>query len=126
MALEQASSDPSYVLNEVISRMRSVESKHAVMAEQMLVINKNMITEYKQLVRQLQILNAEIKEAKAEVFKTKEAMQEIVREMQQFARKDSVKVLEKYMDLWSPMHFVTQDEVKKLVGDARGKASSSQ
>ena len=125
MALEQVSADPSYILNEVIGRIRSLESKHTLLSEQVLVINKNMIGEYKQLVRQLQILSADIKEARSEVFKLKEALQEVARETQSFAKKDSVKVLEKYMDLWNPMHFVTEDEVKRLVKE-HGKTSASQ
>lgn len=126
MALEQANADPSYVLNEVIGRLRSMESKHLLLSEQVLVINKNMIAEHKQLSKQLQIMTDEMKEMRSDMFRLKEALQDVTKEMQKFARKDKVAVLEKYIDLWNPLHFVTEDEVKKIVRREHGKTSTSQ
>lgn len=125
MALEQTN-DPTYVVNEVISRLRSLEGKHSLLSEQVLIINKNMIAEYKQLIRELQTMKEEMKEARNEIFKMKEAMQDFSKELNKFAMKDRVTLLEKYVDFWNPMHFVTDEEVKKLVREEYGKISSNE
>ncbi len=126
MALEQAGSDPAYVLNEVIGRLRSMESKHLLLSEQVLVINKNMIGEHKQLSKQMQLMNEELRESRNDMFRLKEAILDLSKEMQKFARKDKVAVLEKYIDLWNPLHFVTEEEVRKIVRKEYGKTSTSQ
>ena len=126
MALEQTGSDPAYVLNEVIGRLRSMESKHLLLSEQVLVINKNMIAEHKQLSKQMQLMSEEMKEMRSDMFRLKEAIQDVSKEMQKFARKDKLAVLEKYIDLWNPLHFVTEEEVRKIVRKEYGKTSTSQ
>ncbi|MEK6941023.1 MAG: hypothetical protein AABW49_03935 [Nanoarchaeota archaeon] len=126
MALEQPTSDPGYILNEVISRVRGLESKQTLMSERVLVINKNMIIEYKQLTQQLHIMNSELRDIKIEMLRVKEAMQDMIKETKQFARKDKLKLLEKYVDLWNPMRFVTEEDVKNIVRDEVGKRSVDQ
>ncbi len=123
MALEQTN-DPTYVVNEVISRLRSLESKHSLLSEQVLIINKNMIGEYKQLMRELQVMNDELKVLRTDLFKMKEAMQDISKELNKFAKTDRVALLEKYVDFWNPLHFVTEEEVKKLVREEYAKVNS--
>ena len=126
MALEQPTSDPGYILNEVISRVRGLDSKQTLMSERVLVINKNMIIEYKQLTQQLHIMNSELRDIKIEMLRVKEAMQDMIKETKQFARKDKLKLLEKYVDLWNPMRFVTEEDVKNIVRDEVGKRSVDQ
>ena len=40
---------------------------------------------------------------------------ELVKELQTAAKRDEVKVLEKYINLWNPVKFVTQNEVEQIV-----------
>ena len=40
---------------------------------------------------------------------------ELVREMEEAATRDEVKILEKYINFWNPVKFVTQNEVEALV-----------
>ena len=42
----------------------------------------------------------------------------IIKELQSVARKEEVKVLEKYINLWNPIKFVTSNEVEQIVNDA--------
>ena len=37
--------------------------------------------------------------------------------MQGMAKKDDVQVMKKYLELWEPIHFVTQEQVEKIVQD---------
>ena len=42
----------------------------------------------------------------------------IIKELQMLARSEDVDVLRKYLDMWQPVNFVTQNEVEKMVRDA--------
>ena len=42
---------------------------------------------------------------------------EIVRELEETAKREEVKVLEKYINYWNPIKFVTQNEVEAIVSE---------
>ncbi len=103
------------VIVELNNRIRTLENKYNLLGERLLVVNQNMIEEYKRLLREMKIINDDTREIRQEVFLTQDAMRNIVKEMELFAKKEQVKVLEKYLDLINPMRFVTEEEVEKLV-----------
>ncbi|MFH1210004.1 MAG: hypothetical protein V1663_04415 [archaeon] len=103
-------------------RVRILESKYNTMRERLLLINQNMIDEYKKVSEELKEVNQDMKDLKKELFEVREALNKIVYELQFFARKDNLKVLEKYINMWNPLHFVTEEEVLKLIKEEkRGK-----
>ncbi len=114
MALEQQS-DSSYILNEVIARLRSLESKYNIITEKTLMVNKNMIDEYKLVSRHLKAIESDIKELKLELNKAREVIKDVAKETENYARKENVKVLEKYINLIDPLKFATEDDVRKIV-----------
>jgi len=101
-------------------RVRILESRYNVMRERLLLINQNMIDEYKRLNDELKEMNEDVKDLKKELFEIKEALNKIIYELQFFARKDNLLVLEKYINMWNPLHFVTEEDVLKIIKEKRG------
>ena len=115
MAEETEEVNLSYVLSDLNARVRILESKYSLFGERLLVINQNMIEEYKKTMRDMKTIQSEISVIKKEVFYLKEVLDDFNKEFDMFARKDSVKVLEKYINLWNPMSFVTEKEVIDII-----------
>jgi hypothetical protein len=113
----------SYVLSDLNARVRVLESKYSLFGERLLIINQNMIEEYKKTLRDMKAVQSEISDLKKEVFYLKEVLDDFNKEFDMFARKDSVKVLEKYINLWNPMNFVTEKEVINIIKREAGKKS---
>jgi len=109
---------PEYILTDLNSRLRTLESKYSLLGERLLVVNQNMIEEYKKLLREIKTLDTEIKEVKKEIFNLKDTIKHMVKEISAFARKEELKILEKYINLWDPMKFVTEEEVKAFIKEA--------
>lgn len=103
------------IILDLNSRTRVLEGKYNLLRDKVIVINQNMIEEYKKLLVDTKGINSEIKEIHDEIFKIKETMKHIIKELTLFAKKDDVKSLEKYINLWNPMKFVTENEVKSLI-----------
>ena len=103
------------VLIELTNRIRVIESKNSLLSERMLVMNQNMIEEYKKMIRDVKSLEGEIGDMKNDLNNLKNIIKHLTEEAKNFARKDSLKILEKYINLWNPLTFVTTTEVKKLV-----------
>jgi hypothetical protein len=107
--------DLTYVLADMNNRVRSLETKYSLFGEHLLIVNQNMIEEYKKVMKEMKAMDTDLQRMKVELAETKSIIKSIVTEMDLFAKKGQVKVLEKYLDLWSPMHFVTEEQVSQLV-----------
>ena len=101
-------------------RIRILESKYDSLRDRMILINENLVNEYKRLNDDIKILDSELKDLKKDVFEMKDALRHVLNELQHFARKEHFKVLEKYINMWNPFNFVTEEEVLKLINEKRG------
>ena len=80
-----------------------------------------MVDHYKALQGDMKGINEDIRDIKEALETIKTTMGNIVKEMQFFARKDQLKVLEKYINIWNPINFVTEEEVLELIKKHRSK-----
>ncbi len=112
VAIEQ---DISTVLSDVISRLRILESRYELFGERLLVVNRNMIEEYKKMRDEIHSLTEEIKKVKADTFNIKETVRQVFKELQYFAKKEEILALDKYVKMWEPMKFCTEQDVKIIV-----------
>ena len=84
-----------------------------------------MIDQYKKIIEETQDINIEIKDIKNDLFTIKEALNHIINEMNSFARKENLMVLEKYINMLDPLSFVThnqlEEELKKRHGISKKK-----
>ena len=99
----------------VEERVRILESKYNLMRDRIFLINQNMIQEYRKLNKEIKLIDSEVKIVKQDLNEIKGILRNIVNEMQNFAKKENVKVLEKYMEFWNPMNFVTQEEAQEMI-----------
>ncbi|MEK6839624.1 MAG: hypothetical protein AABX72_01675 [Nanoarchaeota archaeon] len=111
----QTTQDMTYVLADINNRVRTLEGKYNLFGEHLLVINQNMIEEYKKILKEMKTIDAEMQKMKVDMMEVKSTVKSIVVEMDLFAKKDQVKVLEKYLDLWSPLHFVTEEQLNQAI-----------
>ena len=101
-------------------RIIILESKYSNMRDRIILINENLINEYKRLNQDIKVVDSELKDLKKDIFEMKEALRHVLGELKFFARKEHFKVLEKYINMWNPFNFVTEEEVLKLIKEKRG------
>jgi len=108
-------------LIDVASRLRVLESRYTTMRERLFLVNQNMVDGYKKLSQEMKSIDVELKEVKKNMFALEESMKDLMKELRFMARKEDVKVLEKYINLWNPLNFVTEEEVLKLIEKKKGE-----
>lgn len=108
---------------ELIGRLRINEARLANLRERLIVTDNNMVEEFRRISGQLKDLDAELKQAKNEVFKLREALKDVVKEMSSFASSQELKVLERYINTWNPLNFMTEKEVLLLIKENAKSAS---
>ena len=105
----------SNTASEVGNKLRNLESKNNLLAENLLAVSQNTIEEYKRINKEIELINKEVRGLKAELFSLKQILKNFLSEIDFFAKKTDIKVLEKYINLWNPIEFVREEEVEKIV-----------
>ncbi len=118
MVTEQITeTDPAYILADLNSRIRILENKQNTLTERLLIVNQNMIEEYKKLIKELKILSQDMTQSKGDIDHVHEVIKNIVKDMSVFAKKEEIKILEKYMNMWDIFNFVTDDQLNERLKD---------
>ncbi|MBS3152954.1 hypothetical protein J4426_00090 [Candidatus Woesearchaeota archaeon] len=104
-------------------RIRLLESRYSALRDRILITNQNMIAGYKKLHEEVKEVEADIRELKTDVFEIKNSITKIAEELRFFAKKEQIRVIEKYIDLWNPLKFVTESDLKKIL-EERGDKNS--
>tara|TARA_Y100000310_G_scaffold341734_2_gene441842 strand:- start:2464 stop:2841 length:378 start_codon:yes stop_codon:yes gene_type:complete len=107
--------NPQDITNELITRIRILEGKYNLTRERMIIINQNMLDHYKKLNTDIKSIKEDIEEIKDTINLLKTTSRNIVKELKLFARKDDLKILEKYINIWNPINMVTKEEVIELI-----------
>jgi len=96
-------------------RLRLVEETSTNIRRALQVTEQNMLSKNKTFSTDIRSITSDISDIKTEIAEIKEKILELIKELKETARRDEVKVLEKYINFWNPVKFVTQNEVDEIV-----------
>lgn len=105
-------------------RLRITEGSFTNLRRQLQVTEQNMIDKNKLFSTEIRTITSDISEMKKELNEVKEKIVDLVKELKDSAKKEEVKVLEKYINLWNPVKFVTQNEVEQMIKDMLNREKS--
>ena len=97
------------------SRLRLLEERYQQLRENIELLNQNMVDGYRKISKETRIINEDIRELKNNIQLIKEILEKITREASSFAKKDNLRILERYINMWNPLNFITEKEVKKII-----------
>lgn len=104
-------------LSLVGRRVRVLEERYTNLRRKSQVTEQNMLTTNKKLITDIKTLTAEMNEIKKYIEGIRGTLRQVIEELKKMAKKEEVKILEKYVNLWEPIKFVTRNEVEKIVKD---------
>jgi len=108
-------------INTLSRRLRLLEEGFTNLRRFFQVTEENIIAKNKHYSAEIKTLTSDINEIRKEIQELKDKLMLVIRELQTVARKEEVKVLEKYINLWNPVKFVTQNEIEQIVGEVLEK-----
>ncbi len=106
------------ILNEIrtfVTRIRSLEERVNNLRKSFQVTEQNIIEVNKKLNEETSTQNSEILDMKRDISQMKNKMELVIKELMLTAKKEDVDVINKYLNLWKPIDFVTRSEIKKIV-----------
>lgn len=114
----QAETNPlSEELENTINRLRVLEGRYTNLQSELRVTEENMINRGKRLTKEIKTLTLDINEMRKEINEIKDKVLMIIKELQAFAKREDVKILQKYIEMWDPMNFVTHNEVEEIIDE---------
>ncbi len=116
---EKAREDSNIVeeLENNITRLRVLNERYTNLQTELKVIEENMIKKNKKLIIDIKTLTSDLNEMKKEINEIKDTVLRIIKEFQGFAKKEDVRVLEKYIEMWEPVNFVTHKEIDDIINE---------
>ena len=104
-------------VNTLSRRLRLLEEGFTNLRRVFQVTEENAIAKYKHFAAEIKTITSDINEIRKEIQDLRDKFLLVVKELQTVARREEVKVLEKYINLWNPIKFVTQNEVEQIIGE---------
>ena len=98
-------------------RLRILEERYNNLRKKSQVSDQNQLNQTKKISTQLKDVNEEILEIKRSVDDIKEKMRMIIKELKITAKKEEIGVLQKYIQFWEPVNFITRNEVERIIED---------
>jgi methyl-accepting chemotaxis protein len=105
----------SNLLNSINRRVRVLEERNNNLQRKTEVIEDNMINNRKDISEKIKKISEDVKQIKRDFEEVKESMNLLAKELQSKARKEDVDFVKKYIELWNPTDFVTNNELDKAV-----------
>jgi len=102
-------------IGNISRRLRVLEESFTNLRRVLQVTEQNMLDKNRMFTTEIRTIVSDVSDMKKEINDIKEKIMELVKELQTAAKRDEVKVLEKYINLWNPVKFVTQNEVEQIV-----------
>ena len=104
-------------IRNISRRLKVLEGRYTSLRNKSTVTEQNMLSRNKMLSTEIKTTNSDLHELRSEINEIKDRIMLIIKELQDSAKKDEVKVLERYINLWEPVKFVTRKEVEEIVKD---------
>ena len=115
---KEAPFDVSVISNEVANLSRSVrtlEERTTNLIRKSQIEEQNMLSSNKKFSGDIKSINDALHEIKKQIAEVNDHMHQVVEELKRGAKKEEVRVLQKYIEMWEPVNFVTRNEVEKII-----------
>ena len=73
----------------------------------------------KEVTNDIKMISEDLVEVKREMKDIKDKLILIKAELGNLASKNELKIMERYIDMWQPMNFITRNELNKLLEEKR-------
>ncbi len=108
---------PDSRILELTRRSRTLEERYLTLERRGQVMEENTLERNRKLSSEIRLIIEDINELKKSFSELAEKLHYMTAELQEFARRDEVQVIKKYLDYWEPMRFVTPEQVERIIAD---------
>lgn len=101
-------------------RIKIMEEAINNLRRKILVNEQNDLNRQKKVLFDQKSALGEINEIKKDIENLKRVLREMINELKACAKKEEVEVLKKYINLWNPIKFATEETVERMIEERLG------
>ncbi len=105
-------------INSLSRRIRELEERAQNLRKKVQMTDYTQMNQNKRYQQEIKVINSEINDLRHIMNDLDNKMLLLIKELRMCAKKEDVKVLNKYIGMWEPINFVTRKEVENIVRDA--------
>lgn len=106
------------LLSDFNTKLADLESKHELLRERVITLGDSFVKNRDRLKKETNSLKDDLREIKNSLLDLHEKLGHLISETENFARKEELRIVEKYMRLWEPLKFARTEEVKGMIDEA--------
>ncbi len=108
----------SKLIGEVSSSLRILEDRYSNLRKKTQLTDQTLLEMQRQFFKEKRLLSDEIVEIKMKLSELAEELAVMSSELKNAVKQNDFKVLDKYLDMWEPMQFVTRKEAEEIIEGA--------
>lgn len=106
-------------VNNLAASLRIMEERYTLMRGKSQLSEQNLIEMEQGVTKDIKLLSDEITELKHQLREITNTMRMVSSELANMVSKDEFRVIERYIEMWEPMSFVTRNELSKMVAERK-------
>ncbi len=114
---ERVSSD----VVDINRSLKIIEERYTNLRRKLQITEQNMIELNKRISSELKTLSSEISDVKKEVNNVMMTLREISDELKKCAKKDELRLIDRYISFWEPVNFIRREEAEKIINELMNK-----
>jgi len=114
----------SMLVADMSTKLKDIDEKNNMLKERMLLLNQTFLRQEDKKNREILFIKEEINNLRIEIEKLKEGVQHIIGESEGFARKEELKMIEKYAKMFEPVRYVRPEDIRDIVKEEMSKKRS--
>ncbi|MFH0869475.1 MAG: hypothetical protein V1866_00280 [archaeon] len=107
-------------VNTTAANLRIMEERYALMRNKSQLSEQSIIDLDRGATKDIKLLSDDMTELKHELRDILDKVRLIDEEMHNLVDKNEFRVIERYVDMWQPMSFVTRNELNKIIEEKKG------
>ena len=104
-------------INALVRTVRISEERYSNLRKKTQLTDQNMLEDVKKISTEIKIINSDIDEMRKQLLEVNEKLGLLFEQIKNSVKKEDLDLLDRYLNLWSPLRFVTFDEAKKIIED---------
>lgn len=113
--MAEQETDISAIFADFNRQITSIEENLRLLKERVLVLSRTVLAQGDRLGKEIISLKETTSMIRNDLDRQKDGFEHIVRESAEFVRKEELKSLERYIKMFEPLKFATEEDVKRIV-----------
>ena len=118
-AEEENVSSIAALFGEFSRRLNDMEENFRLLKDRLLAVSKTMLTHTERVDKEVLTLREETRSVRNEIDRLRETLEHVITESAEFARREELKMIERYAKMFDPLHYATEEDVRRIIKEEK-------